>query len=109
MPVVDSNTTTALGDDYMEDDLFDYNAEISDIDISTRAPTAPAEKKDTLGIDEEVKIRRKRVTVKLDEERYILNITCCLLVNFVNTLKAHVKPGNTKIETGRSEKTQIQG
>lgn len=74
MPLVDSNTTTALGDDYMEDDLFDYNAEIPDIDISTRAPTAPAEKKDTLGIDEEVKIRRKRVTVKLDEERLMSSL-----------------------------------
>lgn len=54
-----------------DDDLCDYDAEIPDIDTTLKTLAPPEEKKDTLGIDEEVKIRKKRIVVKLDEARYI--------------------------------------
>lgn len=68
MPATDSNSPADLGD-YMNDDLFDYDADIPDLD--TAIPPLDTDRKDTLGIDEEVKIRKKRVVVKLDEARYI--------------------------------------
>ncbi|KAG0638978.1 replication fork protection component Swi3-domain-containing protein [Tuber brumale] len=58
-------------ENYMDDDLFDYDADIPDIDTTIRQPT-PEKKdgtKDNLGLDEEVKIRKKRINVKLDEAR----------------------------------------
>jgi len=65
------DTSNAVGEDYMDDDLFDYDADIPDIDTTIRQPTPEKDgKKDNLGLDEEVKIKRKRVNVKLDEARY---------------------------------------
>lgn len=57
-----------------DDDLcdYDYDAEIPDIDAIIKTPALPEDnKKDTLGIDEEVKIRKNRIVVKLDEARYV--------------------------------------
>lgn len=77
MPTTDFNSLGGLGGDYMDDgdDLCDYNAEIPDIDTTLKPLAAPEDnKKDTLGIDEEVKIKKKRIVVKLDEARYILSV-----------------------------------
>ena len=60
-----------MGENDMDNDLFDYDADIPDIDTTIRQPTPEKDgKKDNLGLDEEVKIKRKRVNVKLDEARY---------------------------------------
>jgi len=69
------------------DDLFDYNVTLDDVfrdvDTNMHAPTAPkpttipsrskpSQKVDSLGIDEEVKVQRKRAPIaKLDEERLL--------------------------------------
>lgn len=70
------------------DDLFDYNVTLDDVfrdvDTNMHAPTAPrataipsrtkkdSHKVDSLGIDEEVKVQRKRTPIpKLDEERLL--------------------------------------
>ena len=69
--IMPGGTSNAVGEDYMDDDLFDYDADIPDIDTTIRQPTPKKDgKKDNLGLDEEVKIKRKRVNVKLDEARY---------------------------------------
>jgi replication fork protection complex subunit Csm3/Swi3 len=70
MPGDSSNTA---GENYMDDDLFEYDADIPDIDTTIRQPT-PEKKdgtKDNLGLEEEVKIRKKRINVKLDEARLL--------------------------------------
>jgi replication fork protection complex subunit Csm3/Swi3 len=76
----------AAGDEL--DDLFDYNVTLDDVfrdvDTNMHAPTAPkptaipsrtknnSHKIDSLGIDEEVKVQRKRAPIaKLDEERLL--------------------------------------
>ncbi|PWW75540.1 Swi3-domain-containing protein [Tuber magnatum] len=62
-----------MDENYMDDDLFDYDADIPDIDTTIRQPT-PEKKdgtKDNLGLDEEVKIKRKRINAKLDEARLL--------------------------------------
>ncbi|CUS11723.1 unnamed protein product [Tuber aestivum] len=67
------DTSNIVDENYMDDDLFDYDADIPDIDTTIRPPT-PEKKdgaKDNLGLDEEVKIKRKRVNVKLDETRLL--------------------------------------
>ena len=83
MPVT---TTTSdplaapAGDGYTDDDdLFDYNADIPDIDTTIREPPEPEKKRKdgkrvNLGLDEDVKIRKKRINVKLDEARYVFEI-----------------------------------
>lgn len=73
MPEIDSNSPGGLGGNYMDDDddLCDYDVEIPDIDTILKAGE---NKKDTLGIDEEVKIRKRRIVVKLDEARYISSV-----------------------------------
>ncbi|KAL7270453.1 chromosome segregation in meiosis-related protein [Rhizina undulata] len=76
-----TNNLSAEEDNY--EDLFDYNAEIPDIDITNSPPPNPgkslasitdAGEKYTLGIDKEVKIRKRRVDVKLDAERLLSDI-----------------------------------
>jgi len=73
-----SNTAPAQdefsGDEY--DDLFAYD--IGELDISiptlpttTLAPQPKKRKEDELGLDDEVSVKKKRVTVKLDEERLV--------------------------------------
>lgn len=58
-----------------DDDLRDYDAEIPDIDTTLKALAPPEDsKKDTLGIDEEVKIKKRRIVVKLDEARYVISV-----------------------------------
>lgn len=88
-----------------DDDLCDYDAEIPDIDTTIKAPALPEDnKKDTLGIDEEVKIRKNRIAVKLDEARYVtyvLPIREYLLMY----PKTYVKSRNAKIEKRSSQKT----
>jgi len=76
----------AAGDEL--DDLFDYNVNLDDVfrdvDTNMQAPTASkptaipsrtktsSSKVDSLGIDEEVKVQRKRAPVaKLDEDRLL--------------------------------------
>lgn len=72
MPAVNP-TSVGLDDDYMDDDLFDYDVEIPDIDTTIKPSALPGDnKKDTLGIDEEVKIKKRRIVVKLDEARYVV-------------------------------------
>lgn len=71
MPATGSNPPADLEDDYM-DDIYDYDAAIPDIDTTIKAPALEDNKRDTLGIDEEVKIKKKRIVVKLDEARYVL-------------------------------------
>lgn len=69
-----------------DDDIYDYDAEIPDVDIPIKAPAPPEDnKKDTLGIDEEVKIRKKRIAVKLDEARYVAPVS--LPVEYLLTSK----------------------
>jgi replication fork protection complex subunit Csm3/Swi3 len=65
-------------DEDMDDDLFDYDIDIGDLDITVPDPVAPPQlvtpgKKDNdiLGLDKEVSVRKKRVTVKLDEQRLL--------------------------------------
>ncbi len=69
------------------DDLFDYNVTLDDVfrdvDTNMHAPTAPkataipsrtkiGSKIDSLGIDEEVKVQKKRAPIpKLDEDRLL--------------------------------------
>ncbi|KAA8902476.1 replication fork protection component Swi3-domain-containing protein [Sphaerosporella brunnea] len=59
------------------DDLFDYDVDIGELDISVPEPpplpvVTPGKKDDDiLGLDKEVRVRRKRVTVKLDEQRLL--------------------------------------
>jgi len=69
--IMSGGTSNAVGENYMDGDLFDYDADIPDIDTTIRQPTPEKDgKKDNLGLDEEVKIKKKRVNVKLDEARY---------------------------------------
>lgn len=65
--------------DHDLDDLFDYDideADLQALDISVPAPKSPppaGKKDDDLGLDEEVKIKRRgnmRPRVKLDEKKY---------------------------------------
>jgi replication fork protection complex subunit Csm3/Swi3 len=68
------SASNAIEENYSDDDLFDYDVDIPDIDTTIKEPTLEkskdsGEKKDSLGLDEEVKIRKKRVNVKLDEAR----------------------------------------
>lgn len=106
MPATNSNSPGGLGGGYVDDDddLCDYDAEIPDIDTTIRAPALPEDnKKDTLGIDEEVKIRKNRIAVKLDEARYVEYV---LPSKYLLTYpKTYVKSGNAKIEAGSSQKT----
>lgn len=89
-----------------DDDLrdYDYDAEIPDIDTTIKVPALPEDnKKDTLGIDEEVKIRKNRIVVKLDEARYVeyvLPIDKYLLTYS----KTHVKSRDAKIKTRSFQK-----
>lgn len=69
------------------DDLFDYNVTLDDVfrdvDTNMQAPTAQkataipsrtksSQKVDSLGIDEEVKVQKKRAPIpKLDEDRLL--------------------------------------
>jgi replication fork protection complex subunit Csm3/Swi3 len=59
------------------DDLFDYDVDFGDVDFTIPdpeplppLPSATRRKGDDLGLDEEVQVKKKRVTVKLDEQRY---------------------------------------
>jgi replication fork protection complex subunit Csm3/Swi3 len=70
-----------------DDDLFNYDISDREIDFAIpepeplpRAPSPAANnkskaksksKKDDLGLEEEVTVRKRRVTVKLDEGRYV--------------------------------------
>lgn len=107
MPATNSNSPGGLGGGYVDDDddLRDYDAEIPDIDTTIRAPALPEDnKKDTLGIDEEVKIRKNRIAVKLDEARYVAYVLP--ISKYLLTYpKTYVKSGNAKIETRSSQKT----
>jgi len=80
-----TSAAPAAGDEL--DDLFDYNVTLDDVfrdvDTNMHAPTAPkpttipsrtkpSHKVDSLGIDEEVKVQRKRAPIpKLDEDRLL--------------------------------------
>ncbi|RPA97841.1 Swi3-domain-containing protein [Choiromyces venosus 120613-1] len=66
-------TSNTVEESYLNDDLFDYDADIPDIDTTIRQPTPEKKdaKKDNLGLDEEVKIKKKRINVKLDEARLL--------------------------------------
>lgn len=84
------------------DDLrdYDYDAEIPDIDTTIKAPPEN-NKKDTLGIDEEVKIRKNRIVVKLDEARYVEYVSP-IGKYLLTYLKTYVKSRDAKIETRSS-------
>jgi hypothetical protein len=70
--------TTSNGRADEVDDLFDYDVDFEDVDFAIPdpepLPPLPSEtqrKGDDLGLDEEVQVNKKRVTVKLDEQRYV--------------------------------------
>lgn len=87
MPTTTANPPAAPAARDELDDLFDYNVTLDDVfrdvDTNMQAPTAqnataipsrtkPSQKIDSLGIDEEVKVQKKRAPIpKLDEERLL--------------------------------------
>lgn len=73
-------TTAPAQDDFSGDeynDLFAYDIGELDIEIpeapkkTAAAPQPKKRKEDELGLDDEVLIKKKRVTVKLDEQRWV--------------------------------------
>jgi replication fork protection complex subunit Csm3/Swi3 len=73
-----ASTSNPHPDDFDEDmdDLFDYDIDIGELDITVPDPAplpevTPGKKDDILGLDKDVEIKKKRVTVKLDEQRLL--------------------------------------
>lgn len=97
------------------DDLFDYDideADLQALDISVPAPKSPppAAKKDDLGLDEEIKVRKaRRPTVKLDEKRYVLSCAVCVTGQADVREKTARRKRDTEASERRTRKTKVQG
>jgi len=75
------STTAPAQDEFSDEynDLFAYDIGELDIDIpevpKTTTATQPKKRKeDELGLDDEVSVKKKRVTVKLDEQRFVYRV-----------------------------------
>jgi replication fork protection complex subunit Csm3/Swi3 len=78
----------AGGNEY-NDDLFDYDIENVELDFNIPNPeplpnsippttqSKGSKKKDELGLENEVEIKRRRITVKLDEQRSLPHAWHC--------------------------------
>ena len=79
MEATNSGAPNAPPIDDLDDSLFDYDVAdvFRDVDTNMDVPAVRAEKKEDgagLGIDEEIKVTKKRAPIpKLDENRFVPN------------------------------------